>query len=128
MDGSGTFENKNIPVIILQNKIDLIDTQASPLEYQSKKYLQEFVDKNHFKMGFQVSAKSSNNIQEAIDYLVKEVLKHERSQEESGRISRGLFEEDSVLRLNKYSFENTQRKSLLHQYGELNKKNGQCAC
>lgn len=117
MDGNDPFENVNIPMIILQNKIDLLDKDRLQ-EYQTKKALDDFVEKNNFKAGFQVSAKNKINVEEAIDYLVKEVL----SLKKNRNMNNFRTNEDSLIKLSRHSVDTTARRSLMR------KSQDKCSC
>jgi len=126
MEGDDTFESKDIPIIIIQNKLDRIISDKK--DFQSETYLHEFVSKNHFSAGFQVSAKTGENINETIEVLVREVLKMEQEGRRN-RTSRFTLSEDSLLRLSKHSLEASRRKSMLFRANDTeSKENSNCAC
>jgi len=64
-----------IPIVLLQNKFDLLEVQEKKEEYQDIEYLKSFAEKNNFKACFQVSAKSDMNLEKAIEMLLQEILK-----------------------------------------------------
>jgi len=66
---------EKIPIILLQNKCDLLDNVVKKEEYQSQEYLNSFSEKNNFNACFQVSAKSDTNLDKAIEVLVNEILR-----------------------------------------------------
>ena len=66
---------EKIPILLLQNKCDLLDNVVKKEEYQSPEYLSSFSQKNNFNACFQVSAKSDTNLDKAIEILVSEILK-----------------------------------------------------
>lgn len=67
--------NQMIPIVLLQNKSDLLEVQEKKEEYQDIEYLKAFAEKNNFKASFQVSAKSDVNLEKAIEMLLQEILK-----------------------------------------------------
>jgi len=126
MEGDDTFESKDIPIIIIQNKLDKIKDDIK--EFQTETFLHEFVSKNHFSAGFQVSSKTGTNVNETIETLVKEVLKLDK-EGQKGRISRFTLSEDSLLRLSKHSVENSRRKSMMYRNtNNGTQENNNCAC
>ena len=70
-------EINNIPVIIIGNKIDIIEREIKTDE--AKKYCEE-LGFNYFE----TSAKTGENVNETIKYLVKEVLKKKIKKNKNG--------------------------------------------
>jgi len=64
-----------IPIMLLQNKFDLLEVQEKKEDFQDIAYLNKFAETNNFKGCFQVSAKSDMNLEKAIEMLLQEILK-----------------------------------------------------
>ena len=74
-ENADLVDGKMIPMVILQNKYDLLENQGRKLDYQTEEYIKEFAGKHGFKAGYQVSAKSDMNLDESIETLVSNILK-----------------------------------------------------
>ena len=123
MEVQVTLESREIPIMIIQNKLDLVKGDLQ--ENQTKEFLEDFVITNHFTGGFQTSAKWNLNIEESIQCLIKSVIKFLKG--ESLYRSSRLTQSVSSLRLSKMSVENSGRKSLIRKIG--NKKGADpCNC
>ena len=117
MDGNDPFDNTDIPMIILQNKLDLID-QDRLKDFQTKEKLDNFVMLNNFKAGFQVSAKNNKNIDEAMNYLVTEVMNVKNN-----RNLTNYRANDSLIKLSRHSVDTTARRSLMQRQNQ-----DKCSC
>lgn len=123
MEAEETLESREIPIMIIQNKLDLVKGDLG--DTQTKEYLEEFVITNHFTAGFQTSAKWNLNIEESIQCLIKSTIKFLKG--ESLYRSSRLTQSVSSLRLSRMSVENSGRKSLIRRYG-ANTRNPADAC
>ena len=74
-ENADLVDGKMIPMVILQNKYDLLENQGRRLDYQTEEYINDFAEKNGFKAGYQVSAKSNMNLDQSIETLVSNILK-----------------------------------------------------
>ncbi len=125
MGGVVDLESMHMPMIIFQNKLDSVE-EENVKDYQTLSYLNEFVHKNNFSAGFQVSAKEGTNINETLETLLKEVF-GVHSEESRNSISRLTIQEESLLKLNKKNVERTQRKSVMYRYKEI-ENDKLCSC
>ena len=62
-----------IPIILVQNKIDLIKPNKIS-EHMTIEYLENFSKENNFFTCFQTSAKTNQNLKEVFELLVEEIL------------------------------------------------------
>ena len=62
-------DGEKLPCILVENKIDLLD------DIEEDPTLEEFVKMNDFSGGFRVSSKTGKNVNEAMDYLIKIIIK-----------------------------------------------------
>ena len=74
-ENADLVDGKMIPIILLQNKLDLLENQGKREEYQKPDYLREFAQKHKFVNSYQVSAKSNTNLEDSVECLLKEILK-----------------------------------------------------
>lgn len=75
-ENADTIDGKQIPIILIQNKSDLL-ADIPPLElqtFQKPEKLEEFASTHKFFKSFQVSAKTGANIETAIQALLDEML------------------------------------------------------
>jgi len=68
------LDGRPIPILLLQNKKDLIDTAGTIPDTATQKFLDGFAGENKFLKGFQVSAKTGENIDAAIKTILDEIL------------------------------------------------------
>ena len=73
-ENADLVDGKMIPMVILQNKADLLENQGRKLDYQTEDYLRDFASKHGFKAGYQVSAKSNANLDKSVECLVGQIL------------------------------------------------------
>lgn len=57
-------DNKHIPMILVQNKVDEIKNLGKIEDFQKSEYLKKFAAENNFVDGIQTSAKDGYNLQE----------------------------------------------------------------
>ena len=67
IENNNNLENKEMPAVILGNKIDISDRQVNENEAE------EFTKSRNYKY-FEVSAKSGKCVDESIKYLIKKVI------------------------------------------------------
>jgi len=106
-------DGKMIPMVILQNKYDLLENQGRKLDFQTEEYIKEFANKHDFKAGYQVSAKSNMNLDNSIECLVKNILKM------------------NIFEARKDNFAKNDNKSVLkltQTQVNQNKDNNNCGC
>ena len=65
------YDDSKIPCILVQNKVDLLPVD----EQDNIDELKKFSDENGFIRCFRTSAKTSKNISESMEFLVKEIIK-----------------------------------------------------
>ena len=90
-DGVAFYDDSNIPSVLVQNKIDLLD----PNEQDNIDELQQFSDKNGFNGCFRTSAKTGKNISESMEFLISEIIKRLEEMYSRGTDS-GKLERQSV--------------------------------
>lgn len=64
-------ESNNIPVMLLQNKIDLISEQEKK---DNERVLKKLIKEHNFSKFFQISAKTGKNVNEAMGYIISEII------------------------------------------------------
>ena len=65
------IDGGNLPNILVENNIDLLPKE----EEEDELGLQEFSQKNGFIGGFRISSKTGKNVDEAMDFLIKNIIK-----------------------------------------------------
>jgi len=111
-ENADLVDGKMIPMVILQNKYDLLENQGRRLDYQTEEYIQSFAEKHDFKGGYQVSAKSNMNLDESVETLVTNILKL------------------NIFEARKDNFAKNDNKSVLklNQNQKANNNNDGCQC
>ena len=69
------FGDFRIPIILVQNKIDLIEKLDKVPDFCKENYLNEFYKSNKFSDFYQVSAKSSKNLDSMFEKLAEEIYR-----------------------------------------------------
>lgn len=64
------LDGKNLPCILIQNKIDLIDDD----EVDNEEQIRKFANENNFDGFFRTSAKMGININESMDFLISIII------------------------------------------------------
>jgi GTPase SAR1 family protein len=62
-------DSSDLPMIIIENKCDLVDNLN-----ETEPQFEEFYVKNKFINGFRTSSKNSININESMDFLIKNII------------------------------------------------------
>jgi len=117
-ENTDLIEGENIPIILLQNKLDAVDEENKE-EYQTMEYLKKFSKDNRFKACFQVSAKTDIKLTESIEVLLKEIFKMNAFEASRDNFSRSVISNQSVLKLDKRS---------VIESGNRASKNDSCGC
>ena len=65
------YEDDHLPSIIVQNKVDLLPEE----EQDNDEELKKFSEDNGFNGYFRTSAKTGKNIDESMNFLIKEIIK-----------------------------------------------------
>ena len=65
------MDKKNLPSILLENKADLLP----PNEVNNVDSLKSFAKSNNFTESFRTSAKTGLNVNESMDFLIKNIIK-----------------------------------------------------
>ena len=65
------IDNGNIPAILVENKVDLLNTE----EAEQMDKLKDFAEENNFNGYFRTSAKTGQNINESMEFLIREIIK-----------------------------------------------------
>lgn len=78
------MDNSPLPMIIIQNKLD-IKTEKNIVEKESEiEFLEEFAKKNKFESFFQTSAKTGENVDSAISQFLQLIIeKYEKYYKDS---------------------------------------------
>ncbi|KRW99794.1 P-loop containing nucleoside triphosphate hydrolase [Pseudocohnilembus persalinus] len=65
--------NENVPIILVQNKIDLINGKDSHQleDFQKEENFKQFYQENNFTQGFRISAQYKTNFNTVFDELIK---------------------------------------------------------
>lgn len=72
MDDSTRFlDNGKLPCVLVENKKDLLSEEELT---ECEHYLKEFSEKNEFDSYFIASAKTGENIEEAISFLIQKII------------------------------------------------------
>lgn len=95
-ENADLVDGKMIPIILLQNKLDLLENQGKREEYQKPEYLKEFSDKHKFVNCYQVSAKSNTQLDSSVETLLKEILKLNLFEASKDAFSKSIRPNDSV--------------------------------
>ena len=117
---------KAIPVILLQNKFDLLSEDDPKEDYQTMENLETFAKKNNFKACFQVSAKLDKDLDRSIEALLEEILKLNLVAASRDNFFRSERHSDSY-RLSKHSVLGNDRKTILGG-SKIDEKKNNCAC
>ena len=76
-DAASFLDGKELPCILVENNIDLL-----PNEEKYDPSLEEFCKNNGFLKGFRVSSKTGENVNEAMKFLIKNIIKRLEKVEE----------------------------------------------
>lgn len=68
---SSFFDGRPLPCLLIQNKIDLIDTEQLP--YDST--LTEFAKNNRFIQGIKTSVKEGTGMNEAMNTIIQDIVR-----------------------------------------------------
>ena len=63
-----------LPMVIVQNKLDKVSDLQEKADFMTLEYLKEFTRKNKFDLCYQTSAKTGENIEEAISGFIRLVI------------------------------------------------------
>ena len=74
-DSSVFIDGGKLPCVLVENKIDLLPESEAKDDTQ----LKEFAEKNEFCGQFRASAKTGVNINESMEYLIREIIKRMES-------------------------------------------------
>ena len=79
LDENAQLPDKSpLPIVLLANKYDLIEEgKCEEGEEVTEQQLEDFAAENHFTRFFYTSAKTGHNINDAFQYLVEEVMRHD---------------------------------------------------
>ena len=64
------LENASFPILLVENKVDLIKDYISTNEEFT-----DFSEQNNFVASYRVSAKTGYNVSESIEFLIKYIVK-----------------------------------------------------
>ena len=118
--------NNMIPLILLQNKCDLVENLPKKQEFQTLEYLKNFAQQNNFKSCFQVSAKSDTNLTMAMEDLLNHILNLNALDAPKDNFA-ASERASEFMRLSKQSVLNTERKTLNQRSKEASTGGG-CSC
>lgn len=97
------LDEEIMPMILVKNKCDLLSEKDENTESK----LKEFAKENQFLEGFLASAKTGENVNESIEFLIKEIIK---TIEIRKKINEGEMEED--IDISDIKFENLEKNVL----------------
>lgn len=69
------LDNAAIPIILVQNKIDLLEEKSGREKFLDVPYLKKFTEDNKFLASVQTSAKTNFNLAKVFEKLVEEILR-----------------------------------------------------
>ncbi len=106
------LDNAAIPIILVQNKMDLTNDKMNNSKILDHNYLNKFIEENNFLTYIQTSAKENLNLQKIFEKLVEEILR------------RGLIIDSST------NFEERSRSVALNKNASIfnEKKNKKICC
>ena len=67
------IDDSNIPAILIRNKVDLLE-ENNDNDNDDENMIKEFCEKNKFLRCFKTSAKTGTNIEEAINFLISNII------------------------------------------------------
>ena len=67
------IDDSNIPAILIRNKVDLLE-ENNDNDNDDEKMIKEFCEKNKFLRCFKTSAKTGTNIEEAMNFLISNII------------------------------------------------------
>ena len=73
------LDGGNIPIILVENNIELLENKE-----ENASTLNEFCVENGFIGGFRVSSKTGENVNESMEYLIKNIIKRFEIAEKNG--------------------------------------------
>ena len=79
-ENEDSMKNINTPIILFQNKFDLISSEDDVKDFRKNEEIKDFARKHGFIDCLEVSTKSKYNLEEGIEILVKEILKFENQE------------------------------------------------
>ena len=82
-DNCDRIDGQPIPILLLQNKVDLAEVNKKTENFMKKEYLENFARLNKFVGAFQTSAKKNTNIKESIEFLTDEIIRRNLISESS---------------------------------------------
>ena len=80
-ENEDSMKQDNLPVILFQNKVDLIEQEDELMDLKYINNVREIAKQKGFLDCFQVSTKSKYNLEEGIEFLVREILKLEKEED-----------------------------------------------
>ena len=108
------LDGTNIPSILIRNKVDLLENDENKNNEDDEEMIKDFCEKNKFLRCFKTSAKTGTNIEEAMNFLISNIID---KMEKIASTGTNPFEKD--------------RKSLVLQsskHNENNKENNSGGC
>ena len=67
------IDDSNIPAILIRNKVDLLE-ENNDNDNEDENMIKEFCEKNKFLRCFKTSAKTGTNIEEAMNFLISNII------------------------------------------------------
>ena len=67
------IDDSNIPAILIRNKVDLLE-EKNDNDNDDENMIKEFCEKNKFLRCFKTSAKTGTNIEEAMNFLISNII------------------------------------------------------
>ena len=102
------IDDTNIPAILLRNKVDLLDENNSNNNDDDEEMIKDFYEKNKFLRCFKTSAKTGTNIEEAMNFLISNIIDKMEKITSSGSNPFEKPRESLVLEKKKHSEDNKE--------------------
>ena len=68
------LDGSNIPSILIRNKVDLLENDENKNNEDDEEMIKDFCEKNKFLRCFKTSAKTGTNIEEAMMFLISNIV------------------------------------------------------
>ncbi len=95
------YDNRPIPIVLAQNKTDLIENQQKREEFTKLEYAEKFAKNNGLFRVIQTSAKNNQNLTNVFESLTEEILKRNMISDDPINFSDEKGFRKSVVNINK---------------------------
>ena len=104
------LDDTNIPAILIRNKVDLLENNNN--NNDDEDMIKDFCDKNKFLRCFKTSAKTGTNIEEAMNFLISNIIDKMEKITSSGTNPFQKQRESLVLQKNNHKENNKENNNL----------------